>query len=284
MLPNSLENDYLNGRCVLFVGAGVSARIKRTDGTSVPNWNEFVNQLVEFAYKRDYFDDSEKQELLSMVKSNKTIAVAQIVIDELKESEFQAFLVNAFHGLEPNDIIYPLICKMMFRAIVTTNFDTLIEDAFQRYASKKIKTWTQNDICDNLSQIEDVFLLKLHGTYERQATVVLGLRGYLESIHKNKMIKEFMESLFLNNTFLFIGYSMSDPDLNDMLDYLNVISNSNGRVNYLAIEKGKVSSLEKKYLRKHKNIALIEYQNQTGTHEGIVDLLEELKKKKNPLI
>lgn len=172
----------------------------------------------------------------------------------------------------------------MFRAIVTTNFDTLIEDAFQRYASKKIKTWTQNDICDNLSQIEDVFLLKLHGTYERQATVVLGLSGYLESIHKNKMIKEFMESLFLNNTFLFIGYSMSDPDLNDMLDYLNVISNNNGRVNYLAIEKGNVSSLEKKHIRKHKNIALIEYKNQTGTHEGIIDLLEELKKKKNPLI
>lgn len=44
-----------------------------------------------------------------------------------------------FHGLEPNDPIYPLLCKMNFRAIVTTNFDTLIEDAFQRYAPKRLK-------------------------------------------------------------------------------------------------------------------------------------------------
>ena len=71
MLPNSLENDYLNGRCVLFVGAGVSARIKRTDGTSVPNWNEFVNQLVEFAYKRGYFDDINLQNDVSSHSNNK---------------------------------------------------------------------------------------------------------------------------------------------------------------------------------------------------------------------
>lgn len=33
---------------------------------------------------------------------------------------------------------------------------------------------------------------------------------------------------------------------------------------------------------KHKNITIIEYENKTGSHEGILDLLEELKKKKSP--
>ena len=40
MIPNILENDYLKGNCVLFVGAGISARIKRNNGTNVPNWKE----------------------------------------------------------------------------------------------------------------------------------------------------------------------------------------------------------------------------------------------------
>ena len=44
----------------------------------------------------------------------------------------------------------------------------------------------------------------------------------------------------------------------------------------------KIFSLEKKYLRKHKNIIILEYENKTGYHEGIIDLLNELKKKKIP--
>lgn len=282
MIPYPLEEDYIKEKCVLFVGAGISSRIKRADSTSVPNWNEFVKQLVEYAYRRDYFDATEKQILLEMLKDNKSISVAQIVIDELKKTEFQSFLSEMFHGLEPNDPIYPLLCKMNFRAIVTTNFDTLIEDAFQRYAPKKIKAWTQNDISENLCQIEDKFLLKLHGTYERQATIVLGLQGYLECIYKNQVMQELMESLLLTNTFLFIGYSMSDLDMNELIDYINAISSGNNRNHYMAVEKGKFSNLERKYLRKHKNITIIEYENKTGSHEGILDLLEELKKKKSP--
>ena len=33
---------------------------------------------------------------------------------------------------------------------------------------------------------------------------------------------------------------------------------------------------------KHKNIIILEYENKTGYHEGIIDLLNELKKKKIP--
>ena len=86
MIPYPLEEDYIKEKCVLFVGAGISSRIKRADGTSVPNWNEFVKQLVEYAYRRDYFDATEKQILLEMLKDNKSISVAQIVIDELKKN------------------------------------------------------------------------------------------------------------------------------------------------------------------------------------------------------
>ena len=43
---------------------------------------------------------------------------------------------------------------MLFRAIITTNIDTLIEDAFQKYACEKIKVWTQNDINENLELFE----------------------------------------------------------------------------------------------------------------------------------
>ena len=195
MIPNILENDYLKGNCVLFVGAGISARIKRNNGTNVPNWKELVNLLIDFIYSRDYIGNDEKQELLSMVRDNKLIDVTQIIIDEIKESEFQAFLVDIFHDIEANDVIYPLICNMLFRAIITTNIDTLIEDAFQKYACEKIKVWTQNDINENLELFGERFLLKLHGTYERQNTVVLGTQGYLDSIYKNKIMIKLMESL-----------------------------------------------------------------------------------------
>lgn len=210
------------------------------------------------------------------------VTVGGVSMVNAAEMEQKSFTVNKEINVSIFVVIYPLICNMLFRAIITTNIDTLIEDAFQKYACEKIKVWTQNDINENLELFGERFLLKLHGTYERQNTVVLGTQGYLDSIYKNKIMIKLMESLLLSNTFLFIGYSMSDPDLNNILNYLNVISNSNNRIHYLAIEKGKIFSLEKKYLRKHKNIIILEYENKTGYHEGIIDLLNELKKKKIP--
>ena len=199
-----------------------------------------------------------------------------------REAEFQKFLSEMFYEVKPNDAIYPLICQMQFRALITTNFDTLLEDAFQMFSSHKIKSWTQQEVRENLAQIDEQFLLKLHGTYERQGTVVLGLQGYLKNIYENDMVVKIMETLLISNSFLFIGYGLNDPDFNSLMDHINVISKNNNRMHYLAIDKGKISVLEKKYLKKHKNITVLEYDNVTGMHEGLMDILDELKKKKVP--
>ncbi|WP_273400665.1 SIR2 family NAD-dependent protein deacylase [Traorella massiliensis] len=280
MLPYSLENDYLNKKCVLFIGAGISSRVVRDDGTRLPGWYSFVNELVEYGFTHNAIEVETRRDLDKMIKENKLIAVAQLVIDELKEAEFQNFLSEIFYNVKPNDAIYPLICQMYFRAIITTNFDTLIEDAFQMFASRKIKTWTQQEVRENLAQMDEQFLLKLHGTYERQGTVILGLQGYLKNIYKNDIVSRIMETLLISNSFLFIGYGLNDPDFNNLLDHINVISENNNRIHYLAVERGKISDVEKKYLKKHRNIAVLEYDNLTGFHEGLLDILEELKKKK----
>ena len=280
MIPYGLEQDYLNGKSVLFIGAGVSSRITRNNGKHLPGWNEFVLELVEYAFTHGNINENEKSELIKLITEGKVLIAAQIIIDDLKESEFQDFLTTIFCETKPDDAIYPLICQMNFRALITTNFDTLIEDAFQRYSANKIKTWTQIDVKSNLALLDEQFLLKLHGTYERQETVALGLQGYLKIIYGNEMCMKIMESLLLSNSFLFIGYGMNDIDFNSLLDYINYISGNNSRSHYLAVEKGIVTPYEKLYLKKHRNIIAIEYENKTGQHEGLVDLLEELKKKK----
>ena len=89
MLPYSLENDYLNKKCVLFIGAGISSRVVRDDGTRLPGWYSFVNELVEYGFTHNAIEVETRRDLDKMIKENKLIAVAQLVIDELKEAEFQ---------------------------------------------------------------------------------------------------------------------------------------------------------------------------------------------------
>src|SRR6185312_8547265 len=71
------------------------------------------------------------------------------------------------------------------------------------------------------------FVLKAHGTAERPETIVLDTSDYGRLIHNSPSYRTFLRAMFLHRTVLFIGFSMTDPDLLGLLQELKVIFEGN---------------------------------------------------------
>jgi hypothetical protein len=62
--------------------------------------------------------------------------------------------------------------------------------------------------------------LKTHGCASKPDTLVLGLKDFRDCIHDNRPVQMLLQTIFLRYQVLFIGHSLTDPDLLFMLDQL----------------------------------------------------------------
>jgi SIR2-like domain len=102
------------------------------------------------------------------------------------------------------------IAQMPFAAIITTNYDRLIEQSY----SQAVNVVTENDaeqLADCLGSGE-FFVLKPHGDLYRPETIVLAQTDYDQLILNNEAFWKALDALVLANAFIFAGYSLEDPD------------------------------------------------------------------------
>nr|AUN37030.1 hypothetical protein [uncultured bacterium] len=111
--------------------------------------------------------------------------------------------------------------KPLFSRIFTTNFDLLLEKTFGDCA----KTITET----NYSQIREceinglLPIIHLHGTLERDDTYQITEKD-LFNPSQRFLKNELLNALYVADAFVFIGYSMSDPDFRSLYrEYLNLM-------------------------------------------------------------
>src|SRR5262249_6357805 len=62
------------------------------------------------------------------------------------------------------------------------------------------------------------YIIKIHGTVDNPNALVFSRSEYIRSAFGNLRYTEFLESLLLNYTFLFIGFSMDDPAITSLME------------------------------------------------------------------
>ena len=136
-----------------------------------------------------------------------------------------------------------------WRAIVTTNYDRLIERAFAK------KFGDDDDIpvllYDNAARIASnyrrnkQFILKAHGdARERPEKVILTEKDYRRTIHCEIGYQSILQSLFTTTSFLFLGCSLADPDLRLLLSFLHSAFHGDTPTSYALIPSNERLSVE----------------------------------------
>lgn len=97
------------------------------------------------------------------------------------------------------------------RHIITTNYDTLIEDAYGADNCYVVRT---TDDCVNLPK-DKTIVYKIHGDFTAKDNIVLTKQDYANFFSNNKepFLWKYIQSHILTNDMLFIGYSLEDTNI-----------------------------------------------------------------------
>jgi hypothetical protein len=212
--PNLLLRYIKEGRCIVFVGSGLSA------GARLPTWKQLLLDVIAEMASALPGGEREEEELRKLVDQGKLLEVA----DHCKErmgSSFHTLLTDKLRGdKEAIPETFRLLMHIPFAAWVTTNYDKLLERAYSEELGgyPRVLTHMDTEPLGRLLFDDGKFVLKAHGDIDRHGTVVLTSRDYAEIIHSNPSFNAVFTSLLLTRALLFVGYSLSDPDFRLLLD------------------------------------------------------------------
>jgi hypothetical protein len=226
-------NDLAANNVAIFAGAGMSKDSGYVD------WAELLSDIA--------------QELgLQIDKESDLISLAQYHVNEKSRAKLNKKIITEF--VEENELTesHRILARLPISTYWTTNYDTLIENALKE-ANKRA------DVKYDVSQIfntrpkRDAVIYKMHGDIAHPGKAILTKQDY-EKYHVTH--DAFIAALtgdLTTKTFLFIGFSFTDPNLDYVLSRINVRYQEDKRDHYCFIKKPKMGE------KKSENQADFEY-------------------------
>jgi hypothetical protein len=279
-IPDDLLLDMRRGKCVLFVGAGLSRQVLRSNGMPLPNWEQLLEELAKRA-----LDDgtlAANVEVIDAIHRGQLLEAAQELQDTIPSATLAAYFLAIFGDktLRPS-FVHRAIPPLRLRAVLTSNYDSLVEDTYEELYGTKPLCLTYQDYSRTQDPIRNrrFFIYKIHGDYRRIFTVVLGTRQYQQVIHMNPGYRWILHSLLGSYTVLFIGFSGTDPDLNHALDATAAWLPGEAPLHYMALPAGQWTAVQRRRARIDRGVHVIEY-DPSKNHLQLGALLYELLKGK----
>ncbi len=256
-------------RCVLFVGAGLS----RPAG--YPGWGDLMRHVVDGTHAQ-LGDAARKDELELLLAQSKFAEVADQCRTLLGRTFFGRMMRDQLaRRVAPPAATHKAIVETPYACIVTTNFDTLLEDAFAEWSDFGIpKAPTGMELSQHGTLLLDgaFFILKAHGTIDDDESMVFTSEDYRRITHANPAFQAVMSSLLLTHAILFVGYSLSDPNFRLLMDSQLTTFGSDAPPRYALMEN--VSDSERAILRRTAGIEVISFAK--GAYGEVAGLLQYL--------
>jgi len=191
--------DYIEalerGSAALFVGAGLSM------AAEMPSWGKLLEGMA-----RDIGLDVNREHDL--------VAVAQWYVNHHAGS--RAHLARLIRRTFEREVTVPenqrLLARLPFSHVWTTNYDEIIEQAFEQ-AGKIVDVKSRNADLVTSDLEADCVLYKMHGTSGHPDEVVLTKDDYELYARTRPGFLQILGSDLTTRTFLFLGLSFSDPNL-----------------------------------------------------------------------
>ncbi|QUN11949.1 SIR2 family protein [Clostridium sp. C1] len=211
---------------VLFVGSGVSAN------SGMPLWPQVIKEITK-KLPSDLEEDFLK--------------IPQYYYNSRGKKEYKQLMKQIFRYKEPLETneIHKKIVKFGVDTVITTNYDNLLEKAYEENG-QFIQVFSKDtDLPYKKSGIE---LIKMHGDFEND-NFVLKEEDYLLYGENFKLIETYIKSIIGSKVILFMGYSLNDPDVKHIITWTKQILNKDFQRGYLILTGKDFTSIENDYYR-----------------------------------
>jgi hypothetical protein len=216
---SDFSKEIAEENAAVFAGAGLSV------GAGYVDWRSLLKPCAD--------------ELgLDIEKETDLVALAQFHENENgNRSKLNRIVVEEFSASAEVTENHELLARLPISVFWTTNYDKLIEESLRK--EKKIP-----DVKYTIKQLtqtkpgRDVVVYKMHGDVDHPSEVILTRDDY-ERYHKsNNMFLTALAGDLVSKTFLFIGFSFSDPNIDYILSRVRVnISSRDIRQHYALLRK-----------------------------------------------
>ena len=203
-----------NGDAAIFAGAGLSV------SSGCVNWKQLLKEIAE--------------ELeLDIEKESDLVAIAQYYYNKSgnNRTRLNDVIKDSFQtGKEPN-MNHDILARLPISTYWTTNYDKLIEKSLENNG----KICDVKTCCANLTSTlkgRDVVVYKMHGDVDRPEESVLIRDDYESYSHAKKPFINALAGDLMTKTFLFIGFSFTDPNFSYICAHLRTHLKGNVREHY----------------------------------------------------
>src|SRR5262249_25083180 len=241
-LATQVEESVRGRRCVLFIGSGLST------AAGFPSWdllNERLADALGILKDREAGEEFERRKR----GLDYSLDVAQWYADRHARDDPGALTrqVCATYGNTDGRPIRPtvahyLLMSLPARLILTTNYDDLLEQALlglRRYPEKIV----QREHIPRTAGGAAVPVVKFHGDAHTGARVVLRRDDYDRFFLDHPDMDLLLRGLLLNHTFLFVGYSLRDPNFLQIYNHVrHILGECQRRAFVVTVEESRLTT------------------------------------------
>lgn len=213
--------EIKNNNAAMFIGAGFSKSAGYVD------WKNLLKNIAE---------DLE----LDVDKEYDLVSLAQYCYNKNgNRSLINDTIFEEFSKDKDIDENHRIIARLPIFSYWTTNYDSLIEDALNE-AKRIVDVKYKNNHLSLTMPNRDAIVYKMHGDKSTPDEVIL-IKDDYEQYYKNHA--QFITALsgdLISKTFLFIGFSFSDPNIDYILSRIRIeYDGQNNRQHYAIMRKVK---------------------------------------------
>lgn len=205
-IPLELQESLKQGECVLFVGSGVSE--------GLPTWNTLMEPLAQ-----ELHIDPEENPLY----------IAEYYENEYGRKKLEKKIISQLKDV-PLTKTHELLTEIPFEAIITTNYDHLLEKALSHSKKDFIKIIDGREA--HKKKTGQLRLVKMHGDLDGSSTIIITKADYDEYGEKHRTLITCLLGDLIYYNFLFVGFGMKDPNFDNIYQQLKLLFGESRRKSY----------------------------------------------------
>lgn len=272
--PDNLIDDLAKGRCVIFLGSGISCNSQNASGKRPKAWKALLEEATNL------IDDARKKKVIQKCLDRYDYLMAcELVKDAIGDDHFNDFLRNEFQNprFMPADI-HKNIFKFDAPVVITPNFDKIYDTyvTSETDGSTPILNYYSADIIDYIRNGK-LLVLKIHGSIDESSKLIFTKKDYAKARNEYVAFYKLLEALILTKTFLFLGAGLNDPDIQLLLENNN-FQYGKIRKHFFVIHDKEYSEEELNVYRSTLNLDFLKYNwnTRTKSHQDFLDSIEDL--------
>lgn len=283
--PKHLIEAIQSKECILFIGSGISV------WSGLPSWEGLIRQMVEFLCDSG-LQSNEKSEIEQILLKGDILTAASLCSSLMRKGNFRDFIEEVF--IEPNPKpheIHRIIADLGPDSFITTNYDRLVDDAYQIVHDGLVLSPINND--QSIEQARIVkhgasrFIFTPHGRAEKSDTIILTREDFRRLKYNSKSTIDTFHHLLISRPVVFLGFGLQDPDFLMIKDEIAATYQGGERDHFSIMPD--ISDLQKNFWKEQYGINIISYKTEEvevigndgqkkkyKNHDELLKLLQDL--------